>query len=403
LHRLRTRLDAQVARRLAAFDASREWELDGKRSAASWIAHAWRASTAAAQLEVKTARQAGEMPLVAQAWQTATIGTEHVVALARTRHAARADDAFAEMEAAMVAVAKEGSPEDVIDVGRQWRDALDADRQDMESIASRQYDSRGLDLADLDGGLVFGGRADGEAGGYIRKAIAAEYEKQHKEADPRTHSQQQIDALTVICMKYLDGLPPGSNLPYVLFLSDFETLDGEAVGLCETDRGVRVSPDTLRRVTCDSFVSSALVDSTSAVLDLGRARRTFTTEQRRAIIVQYPTCVGPGCRVPASECRMHHIAWWEQGGTTDTTNGVPLCWHDHHLVHEKHWRIERDPDTGIIEWFKPDGTPAGTVKPRARPRPIPRRIPKELRDAVQARVEELIRIRDARPTTAHGP
>jgi hypothetical protein len=359
-------------------------------------------STSAAQLEVKTARQVREMPLVAQAWQSAAIGTEHVVTIARTRHAAHADDAFAEIEPAMVAVAKEGSPEDVSNVARQWRDALDADRQDMTSLAEREYDARGLDLADFDGGVVFGGRADREAGSYIRKAIAVEYEKQHKEGDPRTHSQQQIDALTVICVKYLDGLPRGSNRPHVLFLSDLETLEGDAVGLCETERGVRVSPETLRRVVCDSFVSRALVDVTSAVLELGRARRTFTAEQRRAIVAQYPRCVGPGCRVRATDCQMHHIDDWEHGGRTDTTNGVPLCWHEHHLVHEKGWRIQRDFKSGIVTWFEPDGTRAGTVEPRARPQPIPRRTVKAERDAVRARVEELLRVRETRSTT-NGP
>ena len=79
-----------------------------------------------------------------------------------------------------------------------------------------------------------------------------------------------------------------------------------------------------------------------------------------------------------------------------------MCWHDHHLVHEKGWRIERDPDTGIIEWFRPDGTGAGTIRPRTRPKPMPLRITRELRDALRARVDELMRAQNGRPT-ALGP
>jgi hypothetical protein len=172
-----------------------------------------------------------------------------------------------------------------------------------------------------------------------------------------------------------------------MFLTDLATVTGASVGVCETDRGVRIAPETVRRIACDAFVSSALVDAKSAVLDLGRATRTFTPEQYRALLVQYPTCAGVGCRVSSSACEMHHVDWWDRDGPTDLGNGVPLCWHDHRLVHEQRWRIERDPDTGTIDWFRPDGTHAGTTRPRRRPDPIP--IRDHHRELVRARVAEL--------------
>jgi hypothetical protein len=175
----------------------------------------------------------------------------------------------------------------------------------------------------------------------------------------------------------------------VVFLTDFETLEGDAVGVCETDRGVRLSPETMRRIACDAFISSALIDAKSSVLDQGRATRTFTREQYRALLVQYPTCVAPGCKVPASECQMHHIDWWDREGPTDVGNGAPLCWHDHHLVHEQHWRIERDAATGTIDWYRPDGTHAGRGQPRVRPTRIPTPTRSATRDAVLARVRAL--------------
>jgi hypothetical protein len=313
------------------------------------------------------------MPVVAAAWENGSIDTGHVTVLARARHSAKANEQFAEMEAALTTVAEFRSPEDLEQVARQWRDALDADRQDMTSIAEQQYDSRNLDVSEtLDGRVVISGHADGEAGSYIRRAVEVEYAKQHVEGDERLPGQQRIDALTVICKQYLDGQPKNTNRSHVVFLTDFPTFAGESVGTCETDRGVRLSPETMRRIACDSFVSAALTDANSAVLDQGRATRTFTPEQYRALLVQYPTCVAPGCRVPASECSMHHLDWWEHGGTTDIGNGAPLCWHHHHLPHEKRWRIERDPSTGVVTWIKPDGSCAGTTSPRARPKPIPR-------------------------------
>jgi hypothetical protein len=47
-----------------------------------------------------------------------------------------------------------------------------------------------------------------------------------------------------------------------------------------------------------------------------------------------------------------------------------LCGHDHWLVHEGCWRVERDRDTGMVTWYRPDGTVHGCTEPRARPDPI---------------------------------
>jgi hypothetical protein len=123
------------------------------------------------------------------------------------------------------------------------------------------------------------------------------------------------------------------------------------------------------------------------VLDLGRAVRNFTPEQRRAILAQYPTCVGPGCTVAGRDCQAHHLEWWDDGGPTDLANGIPLCWHDHHLVHEKRWSVARDPTTGNIDWYRPDGTHAGHTHPRIRPKPIP--IRDDLRERAIARARAL--------------
>jgi hypothetical protein len=68
---------------------------------------------------------------------------------------------------------------------------------------------------------------------------------------------------------------------------------------------------------------------------------------------------------------MHHVDWWDHNGRTDCGNGLPVCGHDHYKVHEGGWRVERDPQTGTIDWYRPDGTHAGQTHPRTRPKPIP--------------------------------
>jgi hypothetical protein len=177
------------------------------------------------------------------------------------------------------------------------------------------------------------GFADGETGSVILRAIDTEFEVQRQANDDRSPRQLRIDALAVICEQYLDRLSLGSNRPHVGVIGDVGTFTGRHVGLSETDTGIRLAPDTLRRIACDSFIYAAAVDASSAMLDMGRAVRSFTPVQRRAITVQYPTCAFPGCTIPAPSCRMHHLDWWDHSGATDLGNGIPLCRHHHHHPH----------------------------------------------------------------------
>jgi hypothetical protein len=66
---LRNRLDAQISRRVAAFDARREWADDGCRSAAAWVTKHCRYRTTSARTLVRVARQVRHMPVVQAAWE----------------------------------------------------------------------------------------------------------------------------------------------------------------------------------------------------------------------------------------------------------------------------------------------------------------------------------------------
>src|SRR5262245_39883717 len=85
LHRLRSRLDAQISRRVRAFDRSKEWARAGARTGGAWLQSACRMSSRDASAEVSVARQVEAMPAVAEAWRSGAIGTEHVEVLASTR------------------------------------------------------------------------------------------------------------------------------------------------------------------------------------------------------------------------------------------------------------------------------------------------------------------------------
>ena len=56
----------------------------------------------------------------------------------------------------------------------------------------------------------------------------------------------------------------------------------------------------------------------------GTTRRRPTVHETRQIEAQNPTCVFPGCRMPATECDLDHTRAWSEGGPTTTDNLSPL-------------------------------------------------------------------------------
>jgi len=69
-------------------------------------------------------------------------------------------------------------------------------------------------------------------------------------------------------------------------------------------------------------------------LDVGRASRTVTAPQRRAVVVRDRHCRFPGCDRPPGWGDVHHIVHWLDQGRTDLDNLILLCRRHHTLVHE---------------------------------------------------------------------
>ena len=121
--------------------------------------------------------------------------------------------------------------------------------------------------------------------------------------------------------------------------------------------GPMITAETARRLACDADLSRVITGPDGEILDHGRSRRLFTAAQRRALLVRYRfRCGFPGCDRPAGWLRMHHLdEWTRDHGPTDLANGVPLCDHDHHLVHEGGYTLTRATN-GQITAHTPDGT-----------------------------------------------
>jgi hypothetical protein len=85
----------------------------------------------------------------------------------------------------------------------------------------------------------------------------------------------------------------------------------------------------------------------------GTTSRRPTTSMRRHIQANHPTCVFPGCRMPAAECDIDHHQRWEHHGQTIIPNLGPVCRHDHQLL-DHDWTLTRE-ENGDHTWISPLG------------------------------------------------
>lgn len=94
----------------------------------------------------------------------------------------------------------------------------------------------------------------------------------------------------------------------------------------------------------------------------GVTRRRPTTHQKRVVQTRQPTCVFPGCRIPATQTDLDHTQAVKDGGATTTTNLAPLCRHDHRLKHDGGWQLTQ-PTPGVYTWTSRHGHTYTTQPP----------------------------------------
>ena len=79
----------------------------------------------------------------------------------------------------------------------------------------------------------------------------------------------------------------------------------------------------------------------------------------------YRGCAIPGCGVHFDRCKLHHVVWWRNGGSTDLSNLLPLCAQHHSKVHDAGWDVTLGPDRELRVRF-PDGSVRNTGPPSRR-------------------------------------
>ncbi|WP_353810485.1 HNH endonuclease signature motif containing protein [Agromyces sp. SYSU T00194] len=249
---------------------------------------------------------------------------------------------------------------------------------DVDGVAPREEElrqQRGITLREGRDGMVHvSGRLDPETAAPVKAALeslVSDALRRRPDApieDLRTIPQLQADALADLarhCLGCRDTLPPLAKTTAVVRV-DLETLR-EGLGVATID-GIDqpVSAATARRMAADAELIPAVLGGDSVPLDLGRAARLFTKEQRLALGERDGGCASCGQNISYVEA--HHIRWWERdAGPTDLDNGVLLCSFCHHRVHDDGWTITvRDGNVWFIPPPHVDPTRAPRLGGRAR-------------------------------------
>jgi hypothetical protein len=156
------------------------------------------------------------------------------------------------------------------------------------------------------------------------------------------------DALVDVCMHALDNGVPSrrTNLQVTTSLETLLGLSGAPAA--EMEFSLPISSKAVERLACDCTITRVLLGSDSTVIDVGRARRVISGSQGKALRVRDRGCVWPGCDRPATWTSAHHLVHWTNGGPTDLSNLVLLCYRHHWMVHEGEWQIVRGDDGRML-------------------------------------------------------
>lgn len=231
------RLTAIATRAVAAFDAGREWEEDGARSAAAWVATRCRRTVTSARRQVKVGRTLRELPAVEAAWVDGDISEGHVDPVVATCRRVGVER-MGPGEAFLGGKAKELGVEPFRRLLAYWEQAVDPDG--VEQTAEAQREARRLHLSQSYEGMWFlDAVLDPIRGEIVHNALRAIEGERY---DPTgTPAQRRADALVEMARRAAAG-DGRTSRPLFTVLVGYETLAGR---VCELAGGTVVTPGSL--------------------------------------------------------------------------------------------------------------------------------------------------------------
>lgn len=384
------RAEAEWLERLAEFDQSGIWALDGHFSCATWLVWQTNMARSTAFEKLRVAHELSRRPIVAEAFQRGELSYSAVRAITRMdRPDAAVDEALVEL-----ARSKQATILDLEKVVRSYDLYADQERPPPEDGQPRRdvkvrrgHNGTGevtitlgeLEIEEFAAALQAfidlryrPGGVDGSSAGDPSERADAPVDQssgedsgsdQEAPLEEAGRPARKADAFMDLVHTALRGADDGHAAGDDRYMVHLVTRDGgRTVSFVD---GTPVHPTGAAAVLCDcSTVSHHLADG-GEPLNLGRKTREWSTAQRRAISVRD----GGHCRFPGCQCTrydIHHMQWWEAGGLTDVANGISECRRHHRMLHAG-YQVQGNPD-GELCFSRPDGTYIGSTYPAgARP------------------------------------
>jgi hypothetical protein len=349
LSRQRHRLDLALAQRAAAFSASFDMDEESAPSPVAWLRDECHLAAGTAASAIQVGEELQLLPQAVASLDAGRIGFSHLSHLAYTAEAvSNASGTFD--ETALLQKAERLSVKRFIKECFHARHAADADRVLDEHLDA--VDARTLEITSTEtGGMFLRGFLDSVGGAVVMTALEALAQPCGAD-DDRARPRRMADALVEAMSHALDAgtLPSrGSVRPHVQLTVSLETMLGlPGAPAAELEGAGAIPGEVARRLACDSAVARIVLSPDANVLNVGRAQRTASPAQRRALAVRDQGCVWPGCDRTVSWTQAHHVRHWAaHDGPTDTDNMVLLCHRHHHRVHEYGWLLARADDGEI--------------------------------------------------------
>jgi hypothetical protein len=349
---LRDRLDARIAERVDEVDRAELWRGDGSPSMTSWLKRHAGMTGKRARDCTRAGHLVGRCAAVREAWRSGRLAGGQVEAITANVTPPLLG-LFTEHAEAVVGHVADLGVVDTAKAMQHWAVrakialALGNDLPDepaRTAFLSRLLQGRGR----LDANL------DAAAFEVVRTAMELAA-RPDAEGEERTPAERRADALVDICRFFLDHQKlrlGGRRRPHVDVIVDLLDL-GDGTGGSTLD-GHPLDPATIKTVLCDANVHRVVTDGASSILDYGRATRTIAPAVFTSLVLRDSGCRFPGCDRPPEWTEGHHVVPWESGGPTRLDNLVLLCWHHHHLIHQRGWNLKLLP-SATVEVTRPDG------------------------------------------------
>ena len=355
-------IEAAVARRIAALHA------EGQAvPVADALANSGHASRRTAEKAERRADTLGRVPALDAALGTGRVGAEHADALANatSRLSDEQRTTVFERDDEITELATAHSPDGFRQKMTKLIDDITNDDGRERAEQQRAAASASMKVDDGTGMHLLFAKLSPEQGNRIRRALDAEVAKMVKLHECAGLRRDQLMARALDRLVCGDGPAHGVGPAEVAVLIDYQTLiEGRHDDtVCEYSDGTSIPAEQARRHACDAGIIPVVLGGDGQPLDVGRARRLATREQRVALRSMYRTCAIDRCVNHFDRCHIHHLDEWDHLGPTNLDNLIPLCSFHHHRAHEGRWQLQLDASSRQLTVRLADGSPHSQAFP----------------------------------------